>query len=212
MPLFSFFLGGGDAFTIDFEPEPGVIAADFDRMAAALDEMHPALVASRDAFIAGVHRHFDEGGPGWAPPARDYGWPLLQRTGEMRAGVTSEGSYNVTARQVIFTGAAAPDRWLIHQFGAGHQVGKALEVRPPRGGIPFAGATPSMRLGFAMIPARPFIYTDGETEAAIDAIWLAWVDSIIGGFGVGVGGSFRVTSGGRVQTKLGSGKFGPFVH
>lgn len=149
--------------SFDWSPEPVVVAEDFYKSAAALENLEVPLTMSIPAVIGGIQQVFDEEGPGWAPWSESYApyaqahnSGILDQSGALRGGATSEGSFAVVGDVLGFTGGAAPGYWVFHQEGT------------------------------RRMPARPFVTLTPESELAVLAIfeeWLATVVDISGGAG-----------------------------
>lgn len=150
----------------DWYPEPIVVANEYYQAAAELENLSVPLSLSLPEVIAATGRHFADEGPGWQDWAESYvnfaeahNEGILHQEGTLLEGATSPESYDVLDDSIVWTGAAAPETWIWHEEGR-----------------------PNRRRG-GTLPARPFIGLDEQAEVAIEAIFLAWLDSIIAGMG-----------------------------
>lgn len=174
----------------EWEPDPLVLARLADETANALKDLVPPLVASMQIAREDIAQHFaTKTGPDgsawkpWADSYTSYGEAnnvngLLEQTDEMMGAVTSASAFDVTAHEVIFTGAGAPDRWLWHQHGASRSKGGEL-------------------------PARPFVGLDDAAQARVVEVFEMWFSECINFF-VGASGiaHFRLPSG-RIGPRVG---------
>lgn len=142
--------------TIDWSPEPIVVAEDFFAAAAAVEDLEVPLMASIPVVSEGIQSIFDAEGPGWAPWAESYApiaeaenVGILHKTGALRSGAANPSSYAVAGDTLGFTGGSAPDYWLFHQTGT------------------------------RMMPARPFISLTPESEVGVMEIFETWLIAIV---------------------------------
>ena len=111
----------------EFRPSLGIVAKDIDRLAMDIRSMREPLRRSvRDVMVPSIRRNFDQGGrPAWEPLApatiarRNYSaWPILERSGKLRRGVTTISVWTIT--QTAATIKDLPERiW----YGKVHQAG-----------------------------------------------------------------------------------------
>jgi phage gpG-like protein len=139
---------------VHWMPEPVVIANEYELMAIKFENRKPVMEEALQVVLANTEQHFDEEGPGWAPwadstaidPRR--GPLVLTRSGDLRSGATSEGSYEVTNNFILWTGGAAPSYWRYHWTGT------------------------------SRMPQRNFIGLDAAGEDEVVAVFDAWMGTL----------------------------------
>jgi phage gpG-like protein len=209
----------GGMLTFRWAPDPLIVASDFDKAAAYVDNMQPPLQTSRQLAQADIRENFeaehDPGGAPWAPWSESYvasgppGDPegILKLTHDLMDSATSASAYPITARELFFDFSTLPFYGIFHQAGASRQaagrgVTKRSNVETTKvfgelGAVPMGG-----RFGSNDLPARPFAGIEDETQFQIMETFEAWFAGAIG---------FAMGSSGVVQTRLPSGRFGPKV-
>lgn len=108
--------------TFHWMPEPIVVAQEYDKLYFEFENRLPVMHEALQVVLSDVDHQFASEGPGWAPWAEaTYEDPranaLMERTGALRDGATSEGSYEVTSDFILWTGGAAPAYWRFHWTG-----------------------------------------------------------------------------------------------
>lgn len=135
-------------------PEPVVVANEYELMAGKFEERQAVMEAALEVVLANTEKHFDEEGPGWAPWAEStandprVGPLILTRSGGLRAGATSHGSYEVNREFILWTGADAPEYWRFHWTGTGK------------------------------MPQRNFIGLDSAGEDEVVGVFATWMESL----------------------------------
>lgn len=157
----------------DWFPEPLVIAGQIDEIAAGLERLDVPLTASLPQVSAAIQRHFLDEGPGWPDWSEKY-YPfaevnndgILRQSNALFDAASSEDALAVTDDSIVWTGGGVPDMWEWHEFGLPDRVTKSGAPNP--------------------LPARPFIGLDSPAEAAITAIFLVWMESVVAGADVSI--------------------------
>lgn len=200
----------GGSITFDWVPDPGVIAAQYIKLAGYLENFLPPLTASRAIAQSDMQEHFDsESGPGgeaWAPLDEQYvvskrggnAHPILQLSGAMHDAAVSDAAYPIDGHDLFFSTAGLPFYWIFHETGRSGIGGMAEFVEKARQ----LGLEVDESAGGGM-PARPFVGLSFEAELQIIEVFDAW-------FAGGVSG-FYARSGGAIQTRLSGGRFGPSI-
>jgi hypothetical protein len=205
------FLSGGGTLgeamvSITWVPDPKIIAAKLLELAGYLENFIPPLMAAKGIAQQDMQEHFDtESGPdgaAWAPLAdstieRWGDHPILQLTGAMRDAATSEGAYQIDGRDLFIDTSGFPPYWVYHETGtSGAGMAPILEELKAKGFEvdPLAGGG---------MPARPFVGISFEAQMLIIEAFDAWFEGGVSGF--------YVRPSGKVQTRVGSGKFGPML-
>lgn len=151
--------------TIIEEPSWKLVAAAFDDLAAEMEFMGPPLEAAAQVAAYDAARRFDEEGPGWAEWVLGYQSPaghgtIGDLTGEMSARAGTASEYEVRAG----IGGGEVTYHLEQEKEIAFEHGNSRQV------------------------ARPFVGLSGEGEDMVEAIFGAWLDSLVGSFGGGGGG------------------------
>jgi phage gpG-like protein len=152
---------GGSAygFSVTVLPPVAVLRAQF--LGAAEDLAEPAEGLRRvveQVAVPAIGRHFDEEGPGWDPLSdetviqRGATGPILDRTGQLRAGLTSPDIWTYTENEARLELAAAGGDVYYGQFHA-------------------AGTT--------FMPMRDFLYLSQTDEEMAEEVMADWVSERI---------------------------------
>ena len=99
-------------------------------------------------------------GTPWASPARDYGHPLLDKTGEMKSSARVELGPRIDATGFSITFTVADPKAIWHQYGT-HRGGPTTSPLRAQNRKSYR-AGESERLH---IPARPMLFSDESTAA-----------------------------------------------
>lgn len=188
----SFGAAGGE-LTFEWVPDPEVIAAALFEAAAAIENMEPPLMLSRQVAIEDIRQRFDthtapDGSPwvawseSYAPDAlRNNIGGILQRTGELEATATAESAFLVDGNSVFYDTGSLPPYWIWHQEGRERSgggrdasAGAATSIED------LAKQTAQGDLGGGnVLPARPFVGTSFEAELQIVEIFDQWFEGAI---------------------------------
>jgi len=144
----------GGLVEVHWLPEPVVVADEYRLMALRFEQRQAVMEEALQVVLANTEKHFAEEGPEWAPWAEStandqrVGESILTRSGALRAGATSHGSYEVNREFILWTGAAAPSYWRFHWTGT------------------------------SRMPQRNFIGLDVEGEDEVVAVFDAWMGTL----------------------------------
>lgn len=167
--------------TVDWDPEPFVIAASYVTLGASMRSFREPLTRSvQKVAMPSIGKNFDsEGRPSW-PALSDatieqreregYGaGPILDRTGSLRGVATSQSIWEIDEEKAQVTDLPQ-DVWYgkVHQRGA---VFTALGGRSP------LRAIASVRSGASsgVIPERPFLMLQEEDVEKIQEVFIDWI-------------------------------------
>jgi len=213
IPLFEFDTGEQVIYGY-WQPgnDPETVSAELIQLANASDDWTVPLMEAKQAVIYDTEQHFareeDPEGDDWEPLNEEYLHSktktesehpneILKLTGEMYNAATSQDSWIVTDREIVFNAEHLPF------YGAAHQEG-AYSAKRIRRKAAEHGVQTALKLGKGL-PRREFIGISDECADEIQVIFGRWIDGlteeIIGGPGPGptrppIAGDFVTTSAG----------------
>lgn len=231
MPKFAFPVEAYGAFpgvvnvTMEWKPDPRVVAQALVNVANYYENMQPPLRASKAIGQADMHDHFDSNrgpnGETWVELDEEYkvkkagmgGDPNdpLTLTGALEDAAAGDGAWFVDTNNVFFNTGALPEYGMFHEEGTG-------------GGGAMAGLAASGRRSYAAVgkeagekggphasqdigrgkglPRRPFIGLSAEAELQIFEVFDLWFAA---------GASIAISGKGIVQERIG-GRFGSRIY
>jgi phage gpG-like protein len=229
LPSFAFPVDIGGAFpgainvTMEWVPDPKVIAAELIKVANYLEDMQPPLRAAKAIGQADMHEHFagnhGPNGEAWRELDEEYkvkkasmgGDPddPLTLTGALENAAAGESAWMVDAHDVFFNTGALPDYGKMHEYGSGEgNVGMAAFGRASFRAIgreagETGGPHASQGIGRGQaLPRRPFIGLSAEAEIQIFEVFDLWFAA---------GTSIAIGPSGTIQARN-AGKFGGRIY
>lgn len=185
----------GGELRFEWVPDPEVIAAALFEAAAAIENMEPPLMLSRQIAIEDIRHRFathtaPDGSPwvawseSYAPDAlRNNIGGILQRTGELETAATAESAFLVDGNSVFYDTGNLPPHWIWNQEGAerGGGGGKDVNAGAATSIEDLAKQTAQGDTGGAgnTLPARPFVGTSFEAELQMVEIFDQWFEGAI---------------------------------
>lgn len=186
--------------TVTFGPTLGIAAGRVAKLGLDIRSFREPLLRSiREVMVPSIRRNFDEGGrPAWEPLADDTverrdgeSEPILVRSGSLRRVASQINIWDITT-----TSAVIRDLPQAVWYGKVHQAGyegnsMAALVKKHSGDVVAASAAHTAKItaaissgtqlaqGAVSIPARPFLVFQDEDDAAINAVFDAWLEERI---------------------------------
>lgn len=200
--------------SFDFQPSIGILARDIDTLGEDISNFKaPLNWAIREVMAPSFEKNFaSQGRPSWVPMSQStqairaragQSGPLLNRSGSLKAAVTSPSLWTVTDTFAAVKSLPANVSYgNIHQEGYGG-MGKVIKANMKRGMSASAAAKKAMadldkkilaggaRRGgsAAAIPARPFVLYQDEDAENIERIFSEWLAQKIELFALRGGGA-----------------------
>jgi phage gpG-like protein len=194
-------VAAGPMISIDWIPEPAVIAAGYVTFGVSFRSFKEPLKRSVEKVMApSITKNFDvEGRPRWQSlteetiTTRSYGGfgagPILDRTGELRDAATSTNIWVISSDK-----AEIPDLPGDVWYGKVHQGGGTFSVSAGGGPVNALRRIAGLRsqrasVGTGVIPKREFLQFQAEDVDKIEDVFMDWVRerAVMSGFRPGIG-------------------------
>jgi phage gpG-like protein len=187
--------------SIDWDPEPFIIAAQYVKLGASLRDFHEPLKRAVEKVVApSIAQNFDEEGrPHWQPLAADTintrmnagfgGGPILDREGALKSVASSSKIWTIGKDE-----ASIQDLPQEVWYGKVHQGGASFSTGGRGGPLNALRRVAGLRAqggggGTGVIPERPFLMIQTKDVDEIEDVFVNWVRErvALAGFRPGIG-------------------------